>query len=939
MSFLFTGDLQAEWANLELCTLIWNQALDICQKEKLEGIVVCGDGKRHYNPIDGRVVLWWQRAIRKARERGFAVLYLLGNHDRFGMYTDSRNWLPILRRAGAKVYDEPDVYDTREGYTLHMLPFRTSTTELRHDAKKLAREGDGKGILVFHADLRGCNYNILKQKSEARFRAKELYPDKYLHCIGGHIHLHQKIGRNVYYVGSPFSTDWGESNQRKGFLIFSHGRLRFVDSRAPGLYDPSWPGFPRLSDWRGSRVRIHVECSGTGDYVRHLERARHRAESKYHGAQIFVVPRFRDEDVGQSDSVSGDQKGYSDSDEVGLYVDKCCPVELSRERDSIRGYLAAKLRSIGENQTRRADSYNLQFLGAHGQNFLSFKRLRERYTGGGITVVSGRNEDHPDRSNGAGKTSYCQLIPVALFGTTFKGQKYDRWARRGTKETAEVEVKFKDSRGRVVRVRRSRRPSEVRLTVNGRDESTGMDSRRKDATQGYIELLSGYTWETLANAVYIDSSISRTFLSGTRKERTQILARFQNLERFEKALELVREDKRKAEGWWQKLEDWMELLKEQLEDSGSFLIQLEKRSRQRIQIAKDKVLQAWKEWKQAQSVLANSKEELRIEKLQSRHFRLAKATLKERKRWEKAAAIRDRIGAIHTQCAELVGKKQCPTCTQPVDRSLIKKDLYRAEKAYAFAVSKVKTIWSRVHKFEARMDTISNWIQEIQAKKRIRQQKVDFRRSSYRLLKEQYEEQQQQERGQRSDVGRQKKKIRWLESRLSGLKKFRGQVDKDIHFYEFCEQAFSRDGVPALINMQLRPRLNKAADYYSELFCDKTIQVRFEVQDGEFEPQVINAAGGETFSDQSEGEGALAGLITSFALQDIAPRCNILVLDEPGDGLDPANARQFAGALRELKSRYETIYVVTHNQAILQELATERVVTVVKKHGISRVEA
>src|SRR5262249_20391699 len=110
-----------------------------------------------------------------------------------------------------------------------------------------------------------------------------------------------------------------------------------------------------------------------------------------------------------------------------------------------------------------------------------------------------------------------------------------------------------------------------------------------------------------------------------------------------------------------------------------------------------------------------------------------------------------------------------------------------------------------------------------------------------------------------------------------------------------------------------------------------------EIENGEFVPVVLNATGGEDIDAQSDGERALAGLIASFALREIAPRCNVLILDEPGNGLDPSSARQFAKALRELKAKFETIFVTSHNVHILQELQGENLIVVEKQNGVSRI--
>jgi len=156
---------------------------------------------------------------------------------------------------------------------------------------------------------------------------------------------------------------------------------------------------------------------------------------------------------------------------------------------------------------------------------------------------------------------------------------------------------------------------------------------------------------------------------------------------------------------------------------------------------------------------------------------------------------------------------------------------------------------------------------------------------------------------------------------------------------EYCVQAFSRKGIPAFLNAQVCPQLNRAAEEYAEVFADKEIQVRFEVKDGEFEVEILNAHGGKTITDQSAGEKKMAAIIASFALRSIATPSNLLVLDEPGDGLDATNAKAFAVGLKKLKDRLGTVLLTTHNPYIVSELSGEETIIIEKKGGLSRVAA
>jgi DNA repair exonuclease SbcCD nuclease subunit len=103
-----------------------------------------------------------------------------------------------------------------------MLPYQDSTSAAREHLKGFADIANPKdSILFFHQGLSTAklNRNIEPRVDTADLKVAELFPDRYLFCIGGHIHMPQKLADNVYYVGSPFSMDWGESNQRKQYFL------------------------------------------------------------------------------------------------------------------------------------------------------------------------------------------------------------------------------------------------------------------------------------------------------------------------------------------------------------------------------------------------------------------------------------------------------------------------------------------------------------------------------------------------------------------------------------------------------------------------------------------------------------------------------------------------------------------------------------------------
>lgn len=927
MKGLITADWQVEWEILDICTKAWQKAIQICKEKKLHWIFIVGDAKHKYNPLDVRVIKWWQWAIAYAIQNKIGVYFLLGNHDRDGLYSDEKNWFPILRKAGGICIDKPEVMDMGNG-KLMLLPFMSSIGRLKHEAKKLSRQANPeKDILLFHADIKNAKYNKLGEKSNAKLSVSDLFPSRFKWCIGGHIHLPQKISENIYYVGSPFATDWGEANQRKRFLAIVRDRLLSEDTELPHWYDERWPGFPTRNRIRaGDRIRIYIKCRTSADYGRIIEKARVDAERRYPGAHIFVVPKF---DSGATEGVTGFEIGDRDERKIAKYVEETVPSHVNEKQ--AEAYLNYQLKKVSDK--KRSGSH-LYFQKAEAKNFLCFKELKFDFRQEGLTVIQGVNKDARG-SNGSGKTSTLQTIPVALFGRTFKGQKFDAWARRNSNSSSSVKVWFKDSRGKQIVVKRGRRPVELRLTINGIDESSGNKHTDKGATQELIEAVSGFTWETLANSVYIDQTITRAFLSGRDKARSDVLARFQNIERFERALKLVRRDLANTKEKMIELDSDLSNTQERIQECKDEMRQEENRSRTIYKDLYSKFKQAEKDWVQAKKELKEKgfeSEEKRRRISTKIGFINERITAKERQLHQLEVEKIDLAQKIH-RVSKL--KDTCPTCMQPVRiikigqmkerwQGRIKEIIHAIEALKPF----VQKLRAHSQWMEGRYDHLAIEVKELEFKTKEKESKAD---SIYQQIREQKKE---------SDtLGRLKKKIGNLRRKKNIFKKYLGDLRKNrMPLLEYSEKAFSRDGIPAFLNMQLAPVLNKSAEYYSGLFNDNTIQVRFEVEEGDLIPKILNAAGGETIDDQSTGEKAMAGLVTSFALREIAPATNLLILDEPGEGLDVQNAKQFAKAIVKLKDKFKTILLTTHNSAILQELASERIVTVIKQKGVSRVQ-
>lgn len=924
---LFTSDWQAQYSNLMMCAEVVKEITQLQHKHKIETVVHCGDFKEYYNPVDVRVVNFGVSTTQQFLEQSKFVA-VLGNHDRVGMHKDTHNWLPALKAAGAKTYDRAGV-EPGDGYVLYVLPYCGDIEKLRAGAQRLAKHAGGlkrtTKILTFHETLYGCKFNLMKTATEATVKPEDLCADAFDVCIGGDVHIHQKLSKNIWYVGSPFPINWGEANQRKGYVIFDTvtKKVEFVESRLPRLYDESWPLFKehKPKNWEGSSIRVHVPCEKSIlDVGNHLALAKATAEKRYIGAKVVVIPEFLDteKDV-EANTISVDA---SDGEKIEAYVDQTCPAELQKDQQRVVTDLSTRLARV----TGAARAVGpVKFIGFEAENFLSFKKLSYKFPKGIVAIV-GKNEDWRNRSNGAGKTSMMQPIPVALFNRTFKNQRSQNWVKRGSSGLAFVKLPMILSDGSSCVVDRSRNPTKLKLTLNKTDASTG---NRPRELEEQIEQLTGFTWQTLANSIYIDQLETNVLLNGTDAQRKEILERFQNLERFHDAFEEAKADVRE-------ITTTLEIRRGELSNSITefhtikSVIAKQKTVNIDLKQAEREYELARKSYESAKSACAAKASELEAtaQTLQGKvttHRDFAVAVGIKRIKAEGESNMR------LTAIKKIGTDGKCPVCAQSVETDSVAGHVANLKTEAAEFLRKsteYRVLEIKHQRLTSKLE--QRWRATLLAKESIYIPAAELKGEM--LTAENTLEQAQRQEGV---INRYRKSLNDLRNTAMQTKQLINRLKKDLRLASYAVDSFHRNGLPAFLNAQLCPRLNRAADYYSQLFADKEIQVRFVVDNGDFDVKIVNPNGGESVTDQSTGEMKIASLITSFALRDVASLSNILVLDEPGDGLDTHNAKQFAAGLLEISHRFDTILLTTHNPTILGELSGQHIVEITKTNGNS----
>lgn len=915
-NILITPDWQMSVRNLPQIEDLVARLHQIAATENVTSIVHLGDVKEHLNPVDLRVTNAAMRAIVSFKLKEIDTYILKGNHDAASYADTSETWLPSLQAAGAHTIDQP-FGCVLNGVPCYFVPFMRDAQVLE---KHLLATADicKPRVLFLHASIEGAYDNGTHLATDAISR-KVL--ERFDLTISGHIHMPQsdKLKR-VWYVGSPFAMDWGEVNQRKRVLILNarSGVLKSVWLDFPGLFDPSLPDFPAKVP-AGSTVRIRHKIPAGETEASAAVPVRAKAEKRYPDCHI-LTEAIEEEEPAQVEDLATDE---SDAAAIAAYVAQAVPEILAEDKAAIVHDIVAKLCESGGGVRQTTE---LQFLRFEARNVLTFAHVKYDFKQG-VTLLSGLNHDWDGRSNGAGKTNFLQLPLIALAGKTAKGQTADTWRRNGSKGESWVKLWLKVD-GREVLIQRGREPKGVRVFVDGKDVTRG----KEHETQRQIEELTGLTWDVAVTSLWIDQRKANKLLHGQDTERKALLGQFLNLERFTRAQTLAKQqrDTRAAA---------LQTAQADLAAEHSTIMTLEKAVGASVDEAA--LQQARMCLDKAKAALSEKEEEARseINRWSKERTALEEEIAQAEKRRAVASmklgaaqkSVDDADTAIHK--ARKLDAAQCPTCGAELDTQAIKARVDELKAQKAAAEEEVADIKKRMAGYKDVVISAGERLQALMTRERKLQDSITALRYETRTAKTEVDAAEKLHsamQGTRDAL----EKARQRAVTLSELVAHH-QVNLDID--KFIVASLGKNGIPAFLMARVCPRLNRAARRYSRLVSNGVIQAQFSLDERQdLTATVVNTQGGLEVEDQSVGETTSAVLVVALALRDIMMPCNVLIADEPGDGLDEVGAKALAKVLRGLAKVYRSVLVTTHNPYIMAELSDCRVRQVVKRDKVSQ---
>lgn len=204
MKFLFIGDVHIKTDNSEEIDILIQEIDRICSEEKYDYIVVGGDVMHYHERLFTQCLNKSLFFLNKLSKITYTYV-LVGNHDYVNNseFLTENHWMNSLKKLdNIKIVDNVLEF---EDFILCPYVYPGRFIEALETKTKNWMK---KKIIFCHQEFKNCKMGAITSIDGDEW--KEEYP----YIISGHIHDNQKVGKNIYYPGSPLQHSFGDSETR-----------------------------------------------------------------------------------------------------------------------------------------------------------------------------------------------------------------------------------------------------------------------------------------------------------------------------------------------------------------------------------------------------------------------------------------------------------------------------------------------------------------------------------------------------------------------------------------------------------------------------------------------------------------------------------------------------------------------------------------------------
>lgn len=617
------------------------------------------------------------------------------------------------------------------------------------------------------------------------------------------------------------------------------------------------------------------------------------------------------------------------------------------------------------------------------QNFLSITEAKVELDKRGLVLIEGKNlTSNKFKSNGSGKSSLMDSIVYGIYDTTSKGLSADDVVNNKVgKNTAVILEGYKgEDLYRIERYRKhTKNKNKVKLFCNDR-EITGKSAKE---TNKMIEQIVGTDYNTFVNSImFSQGNGAGRFALATDKEKKEILEGLVNMEVYSKAQDVAKEwlkakeaeiIEKKREGerlnWELSQVDTLEQQDQQnYEHIKNTITQEQLRMGKVIEEMHNFAAQNHPQIEQEKEEIVQLKEKsetminLNIESYMMDSNQAGRAVQENKTAQDQLNREKARLVNEYKKVESSVNCPICGNLLDPVHREqemnnikeqlkqvlLSLQPLTQALPALEEEFNKAYAIYSEK---KAIYDTNNTAYRAVLGEIQTKEQRVQWYYQTHQGYKDEVERIKRtlETFKEHKEPKPRDKDREAIQGKIAAQKEELLQLEREKKELEDAVKVYSNSGVKSHVLDLITPFLNERANKHLAILSGPDMEVKFSTQtrnkdntvSDKFDLQLVNAAGGDNYKANSEGEKKRADLSISLAIQDLVmsksdSESNFVVYDEVFDALDEIGCENVVTLLRERLDIVGTIFVITHSEHL--KALFEKVITVIKdKNGTSTI--
>jgi DNA repair exonuclease SbcCD nuclease subunit len=215
----------------EVADGVLKQIEEYINKNKIPYVIHLGDLFNSRMKMPVRLISALSKIFYIVKQEGRTIFLLKGNSLHDG---DKEDYNGNLFQSVIKI-DTPNVV-TFEDYLIFFLPYNSKNlliNQINNWKKKFSDETKSK-ILMTHFGLEGATINDYEVLNQETLSKKDLIWFDFV--FAGHFHKHQEVWKNAWQVGSPYRVSFAEKDDKKGFIHFKDGKIKFIKLNVPEMY-------------------------------------------------------------------------------------------------------------------------------------------------------------------------------------------------------------------------------------------------------------------------------------------------------------------------------------------------------------------------------------------------------------------------------------------------------------------------------------------------------------------------------------------------------------------------------------------------------------------------------------------------------------------------------------------------------------------------------